>query len=421
MQKSDPLFRSAALAAGRTKALGEIVLVRPLSFGLLTAIATGIACAVIALFVRGTYTKHSTLSGQLVPDLGVIRVHTPQYGTITEKRVMEGDGVKRGDVLYVISSERFNSALGTTQELISEQLSIRRRSLEEQIRKMRVLEQTDRELLDVRIAAFRSEIATLQTMSNSQQQRVSMAEEAASHYERIQARGFISAEQLVAKQGELLDQRSRLQGLQREQINAARQLADLESQVVSLPLKYQNQTADLERAIAAAEQEMTENDARRGVMLVAPQSGTASAVTGEVGQAIDSSRPLLSIVPDGATLQAQLYATSRTVGFIDVGDEVRLRYQAYPYQKFGHHPGTVAAVSRTALSATEFTDVSPANAGAEPVYRVTVNLASQTVNAYGQPHQLQVGMVIEADVILETRRLYEWVLEPLFTLTGKVH
>jgi membrane fusion protein len=56
----------------------------------------------------------------------------------------------------------------------------------------------------------------------------------------------------------------------------------------------------------------------------------------------------------------------------------------------------------------------------EPLYRITVNLASQTVNAYGKPQSLQAGMLLDADVLQDTRRLYEWVLEPLYSLTGKL-
>ena len=40
--------------------------------------------------------------------------------------------------------------------------------------------------------------------------------------------------------------------------------------------------------------------------------------------------------------------------------------------------------------------------------------------AYGNAQPLQAGMVVEADVLQEKRKLYEWVLEPLYSLTGKL-
>jgi len=423
MQEPSPLFRPAAAKAQRTQALGEIILVQPVSFRLLTAVAVGVAAVIVGFFLWGSYTEHSTLSGQLVPDLGVIKVYTPQYGTIVEKHVDEGDVVSRDDVLYAVSSERLNSALGATQELIGRELEARRHSLEEQIEKTRILEQTDRDSLAQMIAGLRSEAENLRAMIDSQNRRVELAEQATVRYERLWEQGFVSEEHVIAKQEDLLEQRSRLQGVERENSNAARQLADFDSQMIGLPLKYQNQMAELERAISGTRQELTENEARRRVMIVAPEGGIATAVLGELGQVVDGGKPLLSIVPHDAELQAHLYGPSRAVGFVNVGNTVLLRYQAYPYQKFGHHEGIVSAVSRTALPVAELTGSAPVspNGGGEPMYRITVDIESQTIDAYGEPRLLQAGMAVQADVLQETRRLYEWVLEPLYTLTGRLH
>jgi membrane fusion protein len=120
-------------------------------------------------------------------------------------------------------------------------------------------------------------------------------------------------------------------------------------------------------------------------------------------------------------LQAHLYAPSRAIGFIRPADHVLLRYQAFPYQKFGHAQGVVASVSRTALSASELAGApTGAAANGEPLYRITVILARPTITAYGKPQPLQAGMLVDADILQEKRKLYEWVLEPLYSLTGKL-
>jgi len=58
-------------------------------------------------------------------------------------------------------------------------------------------------------------------------------------------------------------------------------------------------------------------------------------------------------------------------------------------------------------------------AAAEPVYRITVRPARQSVTAYGDEVPLHPGMQLDADIALEKRRLYEWLLDPLYTITGK--
>jgi membrane fusion protein len=117
-------------------------------------------------------------------------------------------------------------------------------------------------------------------------------------------------------------------------------------------------------------------------------------------------------------MEAHLFAPSRAIGFIRPGQEVQLRYQAYPYQKFGIHRGMVAAVSKSAVSPAEIPQP-VAELSREPVYRIRVVLERQQVIAYGEPQPLHAGMAVEADVIVDRRRLIEWVFEPLYSLVGR--
>jgi membrane fusion protein len=102
--------------------------------------------------------------------------------------------------------------------------------------------------------------------------------------------------------------------------------------------------------------------------------------------------------------------------------KVLLRYQAYPYQKFGQYEAIVKEVAGTATSAQELTFPGAAivaNQTSEPLYRIRLNLKQQEVFVYGKPAILKSGMLLEASIILERRRLYEWILEPLFSITGR--
>ena len=81
----------------------------------------------------------------------------------------------------------------------------------------------------------------------------------------------------------------------------------------------------------------------------------------------------MNIVPAGEKLEAQLFGPSRAIGFIRAGQRVLLRYEAFPYQKFGQYEGVVAEVSRTAINPAELTQLSGLTsllAADEPVYRM---------------------------------------------------
>jgi len=152
--------------------------------------------------------------------------------------------------------------------------------------------------------------------------------------------------------------------------------------------------------------------------VTAPAAGTVAAILVEPGQVVGTGASLLTLLPDGSPLQAHLFAPSRAVGFIRAGQEVLLRYPAFPFQKFGSHRARVLSVSQSALAPAEL-GFAPPDGSREPLYRVKVALESQTVSAYGRAEPLQAGMQVEADVFLDRRRLVEWVFEPLFSLAGR--
>jgi membrane fusion protein len=412
-----PLFRDAAVAARRSHMHGGVVLSRPFAFSALTGLFAGLGAALLLFAYFGSYTANSTLRGRVITERGVIEIGSAQAGTIIEKRVAEGQRVTAGAALFVVSSDTLTEAGTAAQRAIVEQLVRRRRSLDAQIASTRSLEHAERAAIDERLAATHQEAESLEQMIATVRERLALATQAMQRLEKMRARGFLAEDQWVSREVELLEQRAQLQQLERERSALARLAAELEGRATTLGLQYANELAELQRAVGATDLEIVESESRRAAVVASPESGTATGVVAEVGQAVERGAVLARLVPDGAALLVELFAPSRAVGFVAPGSEVRLRYAAFPYQKFGHARGRVATVS---LAALETTTAAAARPGwwAEPMYRVTVSLESQTLIAYGQPQRLLPGMEVEADVLLETRRLYEWVFEPLYALVG---
>jgi membrane fusion protein len=111
-------------------------------------------------------------------------------------------------------------------------------------------------------------------------------------------------------------------------------------------------------------------------------------------------------------LQAELFFPARAFGFISAGQQVRILYDAFPYQKFGAYRGSVTNVSHTILTGSE--TIGPITLK-EPAYRVTVALDRPDIDAYGHKMPLQPDMLLKADVILEQRSLMKWLFDPVFS------
>jgi membrane fusion protein len=220
--------------------------------------------------------------------------------------------------------------------------------------------------------------------------------------------GFISKEGLQAREAEVIDAYGRLTAMLRDEVSMRRQLQERLTEQRSLPARQSSQRLQLERALAMVHQEAAENAGRRGILVKAPQSGVVTAVLGEVGQALSGNEQLLAIVPEKADRIAHLYAASSGIAFVREGTQVMLRFEAFPFQKYGHGHGVVTQVSRVPVSATQ---------GGEPLYRVSVALAKQYHRSGKGNMPLVPGMRVDADLLLDTRKLYEWALDPIFGMT----
>jgi membrane fusion protein len=241
---------------------------------------------------------------------------------------------------------------------------------------------------------------------------------------------FLSELALAQKRDEWLDQQGRLQTIERGITERQRDKNAMQNELSQIRTRSDREREQLARAVSEIEGASINTEAQRQFVVTAPQAGTVTAIVAELGQLATGS-PLLTILPADATLVAQLFAPSNAVGFIEANQSVNLRFAAFPYQKFGQYQGTVTSVSKVALSPSELPQALGSTPGAlgstagsnqgagDGLYRITVALKEQSVATYGGQTQLTAGMQLEADILQDTRRLIEWVLEPLFSLRGK--
>jgi membrane fusion protein len=421
---NQPLFRQEVLAENQSQWLGTVLLAPRLSYRLFVAFALLAAGALFALLFLGSYTRKARITGWLVPQQGLVQVYAPQAGVIRSIAIAEGAEVRQGDPLLVLSSELQSTAQGATQGLIAGRLEARRASMVQVRGQIGPLADQRARSLRNRIATLVAEATDIDSSIALQRERMQLAVKTENRQRDLRERGLISDTEMQAASEARIEQESKLRDLERSQIVSRRDRLALQGELDEIPFQMRTDMSNADRDIAQVEQDLAEAEARREIVVSAPEAGTVTSMQAERGARAEPGVPLLSIVPAGSALEADLFSPSRSIGFLRPGQRVLLRYEAYPYQKFGHYEGQIASISRSALNPGEL----PAQVAGltsligtnEPVYRITVRLQSQHVNAYGKPVPLQPGMQLEADVLIESRRLIEWMLDPLYTLTGKL-
>ena len=402
--------------------MGSILLEPKISNRFAARGAVVAAAALIVFLIFGEYTRKERIGGWLVPENGIVRVMAPQTGLVASVSTKEGSHVSKGQPLLVLSTEVASTTVGETVAEVLRQLRSRasllrnERQVQAQLGKQKLGE------LQSRLGALTGEASMLRKELEISKRKITLTNDTLSRARQLGKLGIITKTSLASVETDNLDMKAKFESLQREFSRLNREIEQVRTEQQNLPEEQGIKISQLDREITSVEQAIAESEARREIVITAPQAGVVTAIQAEPGGTAMTNIPLLTIVPDGSKLQAQMFAPSRSVGFIKPGDKVLLRYQPFPYQNFGFYKATVSEVSRTALNPDELPQklagLSTLYGANAPVFRIIADLERQDVTAYGQTMPLQPGMQLDADVLIERHRLIEWLVYPLFAKSG---
>lgn len=411
------LFRQQAIDAQREKLLGEVSIARPVPLWAFTALAVFCASALVIFAFWGEYTRRERVEGFLALDAGAARVLAPEAGVVAELLVKEGDEIEAGAPVIRLSLERGTASGATSSELVQRELSERLNTLASEHEQTQKLAEQHALALRQRITDLQKEIHQIDTEIKLQQARVASAREDLNRTAQLVGEKFVSDSALTAKRNELLDQQTKLSALRRNRLTVERDLGAARTELPSIEMQARQKSDQLARARSEVQQGIVQEEARRETIIRAPVAGTVTNIAASRGESVAADAPLATVLPKGSGLHAQLLVPTRAIGFVRPGNAVMLRYDAFPFQRFGQYRGEVATVGQTVWSPGEKVGSVTVR---EPVYRIDVRLEQQAVNAGGQNFALRPGMLVNADLLLEKRTIFEWVFEPVLELRARL-
>jgi membrane fusion protein len=415
---ANKLFRQEAIDAQREKLLGEVSLARPLPLWIFTMVALAFALALVAFSVWGEYSRRERVDGFLALDSGAARLlASGGGGVVAEIMAKEGDEVQAGQPLIRLSFERGTASGVTSAELVQKEISERIAVLEREQGQARQLGAQQAEILRRKIDDLQRELAQFDAEIKAQQSRLASSRNEFQRAEELFKDKFYSESKLIEFRNNVLDQQVKLEAAKRQRAGVERELSSAKAELPTVEMKVQTQVDQIRRQMSELQQGSVQEDAKRENVIRAPLAGVLTNIAATRGEAVADEAPLAVVVPKGSGLHAQLLVPTRAVGFVQPGQEVVLRYDAFPFQRFGQYRGTVERVSRTVWSPGE--KVGPVTVK-EPVYRVDVRLDAQYVLSGDQKLALRPGMSVNADILQEKRKVWEWVFEPILSLKQRM-
>ena len=412
------LFRQEAIDAQREKFLGEAIIARPVPAWVFTLLAAGTAALLIVVAVWGQYTRRERVEGYLALDAGAARVLFPDAGRVTELLIKEGEEVKAGDPMARISLDRSMISGGSTNAAVAAEMETRRGILEREQAQLRELGAQQLEQVKRREKDLQNELGQIDAEMKLQQVRIGSAKDQLTRYRGLAGeKQFVSEALVKQKADEVTDQEIKLQSLMRQRSQVQRDLEAAKLEEPTVALRSRTQVEQVERQMSELQESLTQVQARTETVIRAPVSGVVTNIAVNRGQSIAADAPLATVLPKGSGLHVELLVPTRAIGFVKAGQDVILRYDAFPYERFGQYHGRIIDIGRNVWSAGD--RVGPLSVR-EPVYRVDVALDKQRVSALGQDFSLRPGMLVNADLLLEKRTIFEWVFEPVLKLKERI-
>ena len=413
------LFRQEVLVHKKVSSWqGDTALPNTFSLKIFIVVLLVILTGIISLLVFGSYTERRTVSGYLTPIQGLVKVTSSSSGVVSKVFVKEGDNVNANQSLLVLQSQQYGQ-LGDYNSQIKKNLEDRLSVINNQ---PPLLSKDYNERKNIAVEAIKD--LDTKKKTNAEQidllkRKISISETNYKNYSQALAEGAVSVLEIQTIKEKLIELETQLNSLIENNKSLDSQIQTKMLEIKQIELQKQKELNDIQTQKSSINQSLLEVEKQITTIVKSPTSGKVTALNAQSNQLINQSKLLLSIIPSDSVLKANLLVPPSDNGFIKVGDNVSIRYDAFPYQKYGQAKGKIISISKTTINPTDILDVGGVNLtnqNNQPFYLVDVALDNQYFNVDGAKKPLTTGMTFTADIRLENRKLYQWILDPLLSL-----
>ena len=408
-----PMFRQEVIEFRQHyRQWGRVVPLQRLPTRLMFWFITAAVAAVVAFLFIAQYARKETVIGYLTPASGSARIFAPQLGIISAVHVEQGQRVTEGQPLVSVTIDQIAANGEDVNTAILATLDRQHQSVTRQIAAEEHRGHSERNRLTALIQGLEAELNDIAAQFALQRERIHVVERLVASGAQLGMRGLVSEVEQRRREEALLEQKLSLSALNQQLTLRRTQLGETRFTLEQLPTATADKIQKLWSELSVTEQRIAEVNGRRAYIIRAPISGRISSLQASVGQIADPRRLQLQIVPGDSALQAELFIPARAIGFVELGQVVRILYDAFPYQHFGTYRGRIVSISQTMLAGADI--VTPVTLTG-PSYRAVVTLERSDIDAYGKRIPLQPDMQLKADIILERRTLVDWLLNPLLS------
>ena len=409
-QHSETLFRQQAIDALARRPFGEPISVMPRPWLWLTLFVVVTAATAAWFLATAEYSRKESVRGWLVASKGVARITHGRAAIVDSIVAAPGTRLKVGDPVIYLSRETFlEDGRSSGDEMVLEL----RKQLEAIDRRVQLV-RAEAEIEDNSIAGQLQDLAReQQSLSRQRAEQKRRLDAASNKLRRLRAAaetGAVTDWDILREEDEERVLRQAWGRMQQNEIALDRERERLTGRAKSLPVETERSVSSLRSQRSQLQQQITQQESELRIVLKSPIAGKLASVEVHAGGAVAPNQLLATVLPENLDLIAEAYVPTSAVGFITPGQDVRLMYDAFPQQQFGAFRGVVERISDFILLPTE---VPQTFFPREATFKIQIAISNHSIAHEAGDAPLRPGMLLAAEIILDSRRLLDWLLEPI--------
>lgn len=328
---------------------GDVIVTTTYSQCAIITCSVFIFICVILFMSFADYTQKRTVNGIVFPDKGIVNIKSKQSGTLSAFYIKGGDYVNTGEKLFAIDASSSTQYFRNNEENYRELLSkLREVSGSETLDNINTLN-AKRKLTEGQIDQTRNSIDIMTNQVRLLDAAIQSQQVTFNRIQEAYKKKYVSDIEKNNAEMQLIDKKMQRQSLNNE-------ISSREGQIISLK-KELDDTIDRIKNIQNEDKKESLQSLMKmyGIasdtesVLRAPVAGKVAEVVERTGRFVNAGDTILTVIPQGSVNQIVAFISPELIGEIKKGTKVALKYDSYPYQRFGVEHGVIIDISRVPL------------------------------------------------------------------------
>ena len=419
------LFRKEVIEHQKSYWNGKVILLRGIPAGVITACCLFFFVVAISILIFFNFTQRVDVEGEVITLPHPLNVSSPQMGYIRRQLVQVGDHVKKGTLLFELDVSR-TTRIGNVSDANILMTQEKMTNAGEIIDKLKENKEDFIKTTRSQIERYEHSLRETDEMLVSARKGLTEMQKSLTGYSDYLKKGLITRDQYNAQHSLYVQQQNTFQSLSSQKMQLELQITQLGSDLTVKSADIDNQISAQYNQLNDYRTQMVENSVNGTIMIKSTIDGRIESIAVTPGQMVEAGSSLAQIKQtEGVHYFLQLWLPDRVLPYVNVGDTVNIRYDAFPSDKFGQFSGKILTISSIPATQRELNDANrPRSSDPSPItlYKAIVEIKNKSFAYNDRQLILMNGLKARSVVFMEERPLYLWLFSPVYkvvqSLTG---